>query len=269
MKLVDCCVEYYVFTLIVVSVLCQDKVRINFDIDNEIDGISEETTTAKFKKTTSTTIIPKTEKRISTTERPSLVCPGKHVIRPFFALPCSTTKDCGIFGKHMVCCEKRCIEGVEPPKPDPKHSPTLFGLVEQVCPSEPVPEIWEIKECSTDEDCAPRICCPEVLRNGQNKSYCRTAQPLWEKLPAVNQFVDPIRTLVSYMQCTPPPPPLLDLFPVPCQTPLDCFPNLCCQERGRRFCRPPKKSILALIAGIGQRIIPNEAARDFIKRISK
>lgn len=54
------------------------------------------------------------------------------------------------------------------------------------------------------------------------------------------------------MQCTPPPPPILDLFPQPCQNPLDCFPNLCCQEGGKRFCRPPKRSILALIADVGQ-----------------
>lgn len=88
------------------------------------------------------------------------------------------------------------------------------------------------------------------------------------------------------MQCTPPPPPILDLFPKPCQNPLDCFPNLCCQEGGKRFCRPPKRSILALIADVGQvmktytakneiliiyylqRIIPTDAAREFIKRIS-
>lgn len=54
------------------------------------------------------------------------------------------------------------------------------------------------------------------------------------------------------MQCTPPPPPLLDLFPKTCNTPLDCFPNLCCQEKGKRFCRPPKRSLLALIADVGQ-----------------
>lgn len=54
------------------------------------------------------------------------------------------------------------------------------------------------------------------------------------------------------MQCTPPPPPILDVFPKPCDNGLDCFPNLCCQEGGKRFCRPPKRSILALVAGIGQ-----------------
>ncbi|KAG5899142.1 hypothetical protein JTB14_027335 [Gonioctena quinquepunctata] len=265
MKFAALFVYYFVSSLVTVSVLCQDKIRINFEIDNEIDEDSKkETTTTKTKKTTSKNV--KITKSIP--EKLDFICPEKHVARPFFALPCTTTKDCGILGKDTVCCERRCIEGVERQKPDPKHSPTLFGLVEQICPSEPVPEIWEIKECSTDDDCAPRICCPESLKNGQNMSYCRTAQPLWEKLPAAKQFVDPIRTLVGYMQCTPPPPPLLDLFPLPCNTPLDCFPNLCCQEGGKRYCRPPKRSLLALIAGIGQRIIPSEAAKEFIKRIS-
>lgn len=54
------------------------------------------------------------------------------------------------------------------------------------------------------------------------------------------------------MQCTPPPPPFLDFFPKPCRTQLDCFPNLCCQERDKKFCRPPKRSILGLIAGFSE-----------------
>ncbi|CAG9820312.1 unnamed protein product [Phaedon cochleariae] len=180
-----------------------------------------------------------------------LVCPGKDVTGSFFALPCSKTTDCRIFGKDTLCCENRCIKGVEPPKLAIIHAPTLFGFVQQVCPTEPVPEIWDIKECKTDEDCTPRICCPELIKTSENVSYCRTAQPLWEKIPP-KQLVEPIRTLVGYMQCTPPPPTVLDLFPKPCQTPLDCFPNLCCQEGGKRYCRPPKRSILAAIADIGQ-----------------
>lgn len=54
------------------------------------------------------------------------------------------------------------------------------------------------------------------------------------------------------MQCTPPPPPILDLFPKACNNPLDCFPNLCCQEGGKKYCRPPKRSFLALVADVGQ-----------------
>lgn len=62
--------------------------------------------------------------------------------------------------------------------------------MKQVCPKEPVPEIWEIKECFTDDECAPRICCPETLKSGQNVSFCRIAQPLWEELPGAKQFGD-------------------------------------------------------------------------------
>ncbi|KAJ8936546.1 hypothetical protein NQ314_012286 [Rhamnusium bicolor] len=131
---------------------------------------------------------------------PQLVCPGKEVPRPFFSIPCAATKECAFLGRGILCCDGRCLRGVQPPKPEPKHSP--------------------------------------------------------------------IRNLVSYMQCTPPPPPLLDLFPKPCETPLDCFPNLCCQEGGKRFCRPPKRSLFALLAGIGQRLIPARAARRLIERIT-
>ncbi|KAJ8924078.1 hypothetical protein NQ315_006859 [Exocentrus adspersus] len=198
----------------------------------------------------------------------ALVCPGREVRRPFFSMPCAVTGDCSFLGRDMLCCNRRCIRGVSPPKPQIKHTPTFFGMVERICPINPLPEIWDIKECRTDDDCAPRICCPETLRSGENVSYCRTAQALWDRLPAARQFVEPISNLVSYMQCTPPPPPLLDLFPKPCQNPLDCFPNLCCQEGGKRFCRPPRRSLFALIAGIGQRFIPTNAARRLFERIT-
>lgn len=61
-----------------------------------------------------------------------------------------------------------------------------------------------------------------------------------------------LRNMMAYLQCTPPPPPLYDLFPKQCRSSLDCFPNLCCQERNRRVCRPPRKSVLALLAMVGQ-----------------
>ncbi|XP_056630367.1 uncharacterized protein LOC130440968 [Diorhabda sublineata] len=196
------------------------------------------------------------------------VCPDKNVPQPFFTLPCSTKKDCNIFGKSVLCCDKRCVNGVKPSKLEPTHVPAFFGFVQQICPKEPFAEIFEIKKCTSDQECSPRICCPETLKSGEQVSYCRTAQPLWEKIPAPRQLVEPIRALVAYMQCTPPPPPILDLFPKPCDSQLDCFPNLCCQERGKRYCRPPKKSLVTVIAGIGQRIIPTDAAKEFIKRIS-
>ncbi|CAH1111921.1 unnamed protein product [Psylliodes chrysocephalus] len=249
----------------VTGVVGQEKISIAFDLDNKLDG--DLPSDVKVQKTTSTPKYEQTSKQSSKVLE-KYVCPGNEVSRPFFALPCSINKDCSIFGKSILCCDKKCTQGVKPPKPVTTHSPTLFGFVQQTCPSEPLAEIWEIKQCITDKECEPRICCPEAIKSGENISYCRTAQPLWEKIPAPKQFVDPIRTLVGYMQCTPPPPPLLDLFPKPCETPLDCFPNLCCQEGGKRYCRPPKRSLLTLIAGIGQRIIPTDAAKEFIKRIS-
>lgn len=197
-----------------------------------------------------------------------LVCPGKEVRIPFFSLPCRTAKDCTVLGNSkFVCCSGRCIKGVLAPKEEIKHAPTWFGLVNRKCAAEPLAEIFEIKECKTDADCAPRICCPERL-NGSDKSYCRIAEPILDKVPLVKQIFEPFRTIASYMQCTPPPPPFLDLFPKPCKNALDCFPNLCCQERGQKFCRPPKRSILALAAGVGQRIVPSQIAKRFIERLN-
>lgn len=59
-----------------------------------------------------------------------------------------------------------------------------------------------------------------------------------------------VTSLVGYFQCSPAPPPVLDLFPKECANALDCFPNLCCQEGGRRVCRPPRQSILSLFVGV-------------------
>lgn len=61
-----------------------------------------------------------------------------------------------------------------------------------------------------------------------------------------------IDTLSSYLQCTPAPAPAFDLFPKPCNTTLDCFPNVCCQESGKKFCRPPKRSLLAFLTTFAQ-----------------
>lgn len=59
-----------------------------------------------------------------------------------------------------------------------------------------------------------------------------------------------LENVMSYLQCTLPPPAVLDLFPKACRTPLDCFPNLCCQEGPQRYCRPPKKSLLTLMVSL-------------------
>lgn len=57
-----------------------------------------------------------------------------------------------------------------------------------------------------------------------------------------------LMSLMGYMQCQPAPPPLLNLFPQPCNRTIECLPNLCCQEGSGKFCRPAKKSVLSLVA---------------------
>ncbi|KAL3286255.1 hypothetical protein HHI36_000765 [Cryptolaemus montrouzieri] len=202
------------------------------------------------------------------TETFTFVCPGKEVRIPFFSRPCSSNQECLPLGTQMVCCSNRCIKGVPPPKPEIKHAPSWFGLVERQCPVDPIAEILDIKECQTDADCAPRICCLDKYPNGSHKSYCRTAQPSLERFPAAERLMEPLRVFVGYMQCTPPPPPVLDLFPKPCKNTLDCFPNLCCQEGGKKYCRPPKRSLLSFVAGVGQRFVPSDAARRLIERLN-
>ncbi|EFA05886.2 uncharacterized protein LOC103313831 [Tribolium castaneum] len=202
-------------------------------------------------------------------KRPKLICPGKNESRPFFSIPCKTAKECTQLGnKNMLCCNNRCLKGVPAPSPEPVHSPTLFGLVQRVCPTELIPEIFEIKRCSEDSDCSPRICCPEKMLNGDIVGYCRTPEAKLDNIPGVRQFVEPFRLMMNYMQCTPPPPPILDVFPKECRYPLDCFPNLCCQERGKRYCRPPRRSLLTLLTTVAQRIVPTETAREIINRIA-
>lgn len=69
-------------------------------------------------------------------------------------------------------------------------SATFFGIVQQTCPNETIPELKEIEECLTDSDCEPRICCPETLKNGTTLGYCRTPQPIWETIPIPKDVVD-------------------------------------------------------------------------------
>lgn len=63
-------------------------------------------------------------------------------------------------------------------------------------------------------------------------------------------YVLALESASKYIQCTPPPPPGFDKFPKKCNSTLDCFPNVCCQEAGRKHCRPPRRSLLALVAGL-------------------
>ncbi|RZC37740.1 uncharacterized protein BDFB_012041 [Asbolus verrucosus] len=67
---------------------------------------------------------------------------------------------------------------------------TLFGLVERVCAVEMIPELFEIKRCTTDADCSPRICCPEKMLDGETVGYCRTAEPKLDNIPGVRQLIE-------------------------------------------------------------------------------
>ncbi|CAH0388236.1 unnamed protein product [Bemisia tabaci] len=124
------------------------------------------------------------------------------------------------------------------------HAPGL-GFIPRDCPTDPLPEVFPVQKCVSDRECWPRICCKS---EDLSHRYCRTPLPLWEKLPAPKAISTPLQSAVAYMQCTPPLPKKYDLYPKLCRTTFDCFPNLCCQEGDRKVCRPPKKSLLALIS---------------------
>lgn len=69
-------------------------------------------------------------------------------------------------------------------------SAILFGLVERICPADPIPELSEIRQCKSDLDCDPRICCPDKPNaSGQVKFYCRTAAADLDKLPGPAQMI--------------------------------------------------------------------------------
>ncbi|XP_055617997.1 uncharacterized protein LOC129763192 [Toxorhynchites rutilus septentrionalis] len=185
----------------------------------------------------------------------SLICPQERQA-PFqlFTTTCRRNRECTKTNSRMKCCNlfgsKRCVEGVRKPIPEPPHGP-IFGVPRR-CPEQPLTEtFWDIKTCEDDNDCWPRICCPD----GDNK-YCRTSQPLFEKSPnpAARQLAYPIEAFSQYLQCTPAPPVIFDIHPKACNSTLDCFPNLCCLEAGKRHCRPPRKSLLSLVTGLTSRI---------------
>lgn len=145
----------------------------------------------------------------------------------------------------------------------------ILGLIPRKCPNEPLAELfWEIQTCSSDHDCWPRICCPDG-----RKKYCRTSKPELDSLPVGRQLAyrmvsifnshlasiyrhlfsfAAIESISSYLQCTPAPPSTFDIFPKLCNNTLDCFPNVCCQELGKKHCRPPKRSLLAFVTGFAQ-----------------
>lgn len=142
-------------------------------------------------------------------------------------------------------------------------------MIPRRCPKEPLAELfWELKTCNTDHDCWPRICCPDGIAK-----YCRSAMPELDTLPVGRQFsyrnfilfliihfsnnyvfffCIAIEALSGYLQCTPAPPAAYDHHPKVCNNTLDCFPNVCCQEAGKKHCRPPKRSLLAFVTTFAQ-----------------
>ncbi|CAG2057377.1 unnamed protein product [Timema podura] len=175
-----------------------------------------------------------------------LVCPPSSVNLPLFSLPCKTHVHCEIL--NQLCCsmdgKKRCQKGVPKPSPKQKHAPFL-NVIPRECPDNPLVEPWGVQNCTEDSECWPRICCPEG-----STSYCRTSPPTFKLAPRLF----PLKNAVAYLQCTTPPPPIFDLFPKSCRSSLDCFPNLCCQEKDKKVCRPAKRSVLALIATVAKYI---------------
>lgn len=96
------------------------------DLDKDLSkaGTTEKSIPVKTVSSTISTVIKSTTSTLTENvpdKPPRLVCPGKEVRRPFFSLPCAATQDCGFLGRGMVCCNRRCIKGVPPPKPEPTH----------------------------------------------------------------------------------------------------------------------------------------------------
>ncbi|CAH0690228.1 unnamed protein product [Spodoptera exigua] len=189
---------------------------------------------------------------VKTSKTQKLVCPkpGQAPV-VLFPILCEKNSQCrATSGPDQVCCEGRCVKGVPAPRPTskPKSHQPLLGVIPRECPATPLGELlFEVQTCKTDADCWPRICCPDGTR-----SYCRTAKARLDLVPVANQIDGPVRMLEQYLQCT--PPPQYDLFPQKCSSSVDCFPNLCCAEGGKKHCRPPQRSLIALLAGVGQRV---------------
>ncbi|KAK5647621.1 hypothetical protein RI129_002513 [Pyrocoelia pectoralis] len=222
-------------------------------------------------KNLTTSTLPSTSKspKIAVPQvQKKIVCPSKGKSVPFLAPSCKSSKECGQWGPNLLCCSSRCLRGIIPLDPEPSHNPIL-GVIDRVCPTDPMPELLNVQECVVDDDCGPRICCQETnSKTGEIKSYCRNAAPRLNKLPRLRQLLLPLKTFAGYLQCSPSPPPFLDLFPKACKSLLDCFPNLCCQENGKKVCRPPKKSLITFILGASKSIGTLGIVKKLIQKIS-
>ncbi|XP_023938825.1 mucin-5AC [Bicyclus anynana] len=178
-----------------------------------------------------------------------LACP-KNVAIGLFPIPCESNAQCrASSGPGQVCCAGQCVKGVPAQRPvsEQSHQPIL-GVIPRECPATPLGELlFEVQTCKTDADCWPRVCCPDGTR-----SYCRTARARLDLVPVANRIDTPVRMLESYLQCT--APPQNDAFPQRCSSSIDCFPNLCCAEGGKKHCRPPQRSLFALLAGAAARL---------------
>uniref|UniRef100_A0A336M4K3 CSON009764 protein n=1 Tax=Culicoides sonorensis TaxID=179676 RepID=A0A336M4K3_CULSO len=226
------------------------------------------------KRPTSTTNIPKaisTKSGRKNETNEQYECPKDNEV-PFqlFYTQCNSNKECKNLGPSQICCKlfgsKRCIEGKVVQPKEPKHEPILF-VIPRKCPKpgQLLAETWwNIETCESDNDCWPRICCPD----GKLK-YCRTSQPEFESasIPAARQLATPLESVAQYLQCTPAPPPVFDPHPKPCNNTLDCFPNLCCAEAGKKVCRPPKRSILSLLTGFAQGFSNVSFIRDWTENL--
>ncbi|XP_055849209.1 uncharacterized protein LOC129914148 isoform X2 [Episyrphus balteatus] len=184
------------------------------------------------------------EKRSSKNPKKQLICPRENEVKfELFPRKCERNKDCNSWTE--ICCSifgaKSCIGGIPKPLEESTHSP-IFGIIPRHCPQRPLAELWwDVKTCETDMDCWPRVCCPD----GQRR-YCRSSKPELDIVPV--PVKRSINYLSEYLECTPAPPPIFDLHPKPCNSTIDCFPNICCQEAGKKHCRPPKKSVLTFMA---------------------
>ncbi|XP_069360579.1 uncharacterized protein [Maniola hyperantus] len=178
-----------------------------------------------------------------------LACP-KNPAGGLFPIPCESNAQCrASSGPGQVCCKGQCVKGVPAPRPvsEESHQPIL-GVIPRECPTAPLGELlFEVQTCKADSDCWPRVCCPDGTR-----SYCRTARARLDLVPVANRIEAPVRMLESYLQCT--APPKFDSFPQRCSSSIDCFPNLCCAEGGKKHCRPPQRSLFALLAGAAARL---------------
>jgi hypothetical protein len=182
-----------------------------------------------------------------------LICPNdKQAKFQLFPTLCKINLDCKDLGSDFRCCklfgDHRCIQAIPKPLEDIKHEPILGIPVK--CPTEPLTEtFWGVQSCNSDKDCDfPRICCP----SGRSR-YCLNSYIEPDSFPGGRQIAYPVETVAQYFQCTPPPPRIFEPFPKACNTTLDCLPNMCCFENGKKHCRPPKKSLLALLTVFSSR----------------